>query len=180
VIPAEAARLHEAAWDALAAGRREVDAMLAAAADAGEAERRRGFQAGRAEGAAEAAGLLAQTSAGLRRELAAMEREIALAIAEGVAKVVRGLDLAEQVARAARRAVEDLQDRTGLALRVAPGAGAAVRAALSGVQVVEDPGLGPDDCVVETAGMVVRAGVQAQLDAVRRGLLAALGREGTP
>jgi flagellar biosynthesis/type III secretory pathway protein FliH len=180
VIPAEEAHLHEVAWDTLAAERREVDAMWAAAADAGEAERRRGFEAGRAEGITEATELLAQTAAGLQRELVAMERDIALAIAEGVAKVVRGLDLAEQVVCAARRAVRDLQDRTGLVLRVAPGAGAAVRTALPSVQVVEESGLNPDDCIVETAGIVIRAGVQTQLDAVRRGLLAALGRESTP
>ena len=124
-----------------------------------------------------AARILAETAAAAQRSLAALPREIAEAIAEGVAKVIGGVDLAEAVARAAQRALAELAERHAIVVHVNPAAQACTRAKLAdrgqGTLVVADPVLAPDACIIETPAGSVRAGLQEQIATLRAALQAA-------
>ena len=176
ILRAEEAGLYRAASEALrvaemaAADMRQAAARQAEAAYAARlAEADRETQQARAR-------ILAETSAAAQRMLAALPREIAEAIAEGVAKVIGGLDLAEAVARAAQRGVAELMERHTATVHVHPTAVAATRARLSGrnsgARVVGDAGLAPDACVIETPSGSVRAGLQEQLASLRAAMIA--------
>jgi type III secretion protein L len=125
----------------------------------------------------ETARILVETEAAAQRSLAALAAEIAEAIAEGVAKVIGGIDLAEAVARAAQRAMQELAERHGIVVRVNPVAQARTRDKLAGrgrdVVVVADPALAPDACIIETSAGSVRAGLQDQIAILRSALNAA-------
>ena len=121
--------------------------------------------------------ILAETESAVQRELAVLSRQIAEAIAEGVARVIGGLDLAEAVARAAQRAVAELTAQHTMIVRVSPVAQdrAATRLASHGAtaRVIADATLPSDGCIIETPAGFVRAGISEQLDAVRAALIAA-------
>jgi type III secretion protein L len=125
----------------------------------------------------ETARILVETEAAAQRSLAALTGEIAEAIAEGVAKVIGGIDLAEAVARAAHRAMQELAERHGIVVRVNPVAQGRTRDKLAGrgrdVVVVADPALAPDACIIETSAGSVRAGLQDQIAILRAALNAA-------
>lgn len=125
--------------------------------------------------------ILAETALAAQRYLAGLPRQIAEAIAEGVAKVIGGIDLAEAVARAAQRAVAELAEHNAVVLRVSPQAQERTRARLAdpgkAVRVVADPALAPDACIVETPAGFVRAGLNAQIATLRAALQAAADRD---
>jgi type III secretion protein L len=120
--------------------------------------------------------ILAETAAAAQRSIASLRREIAEAIAEGVARVIAGIDLAEAVARAAQRAVAELAAHHALVVHVNPLAHDRVAARLGArraVRVVADATLPQDDCIVETPAGFVRAGLQQQLETLRAALIGA-------
>ncbi len=174
VLGAEEAGLYRDAAAAVAAMRTAARAQREAAAASLADECRVAREAAEQEGRRAAARLLAQTASRAQGEIARLPGQIAVVVAEAVARVVGGLDLAEAVARAARRAVEDLRGRHGIVVRVAPACAAAVRARLSGLAedllVVEDRALQADDCVIETGAGSVRAGLSQQLAVLRDAL----------
>lgn len=183
VLSAEEAGLYRDAAGALALAAETVRRRRAEAEREIAAERDRVLAETRARAEADAARLLADTAAAAQRALAALPPELAGAIADGVAKIVGGLDLADAVARAAHRALSDLAERNGVAVRVSPAAAEAVRAKLAawgdGARVVPDADLPPDGCVLETRAGFVRAGLQEQLDALAAALRdAARGQDG--
>lgn len=126
--------------------------------------------------------ILAATEVAARRRLVLLRTEIATAIAEGVARVIAGVDLAEAVARAAQKALAELTARHTVTVRVNPAAEARTRAALADrgavVVVRADPALAPDDCVLETEAGFVHAGLGAQIERLREALLAAAAEDG--
>lgn len=171
-IPARILRAHE-----LGAFQQAAGALAAARAEAIEirsAARRAGFAEGRAEAMAATTRMMAEATAGIRRQLAGLEAAMAAAIADGVAAVLGAVPCAERVALAAATAVADLQDRSRLVVRVAPGAVAAVRVALQGAAetlvVLVDPAMADDGCVVEGAGGRIEASIAGQVAALRAGL----------
>ena len=174
VIRAEEAGIYADAAGALAAAREAAGAIRARAESEAAAERARRIESAEREAHEAAARLLAGHAAATARHARALEREVALAIAEGVAKVVRGLDLADRVARAAREASSRLAGSGAVTLRVAPGLAAALREALPReVTVAEDPGLRGDECLLDTPAGSVVATPEAQLAALRDALVSA-------
>lgn len=128
----------------------------------------------RQEASRAAAQMLADAAVAAQKMVADMHCDIAEAIAGGVAKVIGGVDLAEAVARAARRAIAELTDRSGLVVRVNPLAAARTRARLAthwgDVRIIADETLPPDECTIETRTGFVRAGLSEQLDVLRAAL----------
>jgi type III secretion protein L len=122
--------------------------------------------------------ILADTATAAQRSLAALPREITEAIAEAVAKVIGGIDLAEAVARAAQRAIAELVERHAVVVHVNPVAQARTHARLTlldpPVRVVADAGLAPDACLIETPAGSIRAGLQEQIAVLRAALTAAV------
>lgn len=130
-----------------------------------------------AEARAEATRMLADTALAAQRAAAGMTRDIAEAIAAGVATVINGRGLAEAVARAAERAVSELSERNAVTVRVAPNAfvatGARLEVTAPAVRVVADGTLPADGCIIETNAGFVRAGLSEQLANLETALLAA-------
>jgi len=177
ILRAAEVGLYRDAEGALRAAKAAAAAQRAAALAELEAECAARREAAAQETAREQARSLAETEAAIQRELAALHREIAEAIAEGVARVIGGLDLAEAVARAAQRAVAELSTRHAVTVRVNPLAHdrTASRLASRGatVRVIADATLPPDGCIIETPAGFVRAGINEQLDAIRAALTTA-------
>ncbi len=166
--------------DAAAALRNaEAEAAEHRAAAVRDAERARAdlLAAAREETDRETTRILVATEAEARRCLAALPTEIATAIAEGVAKVISGVDLAEAVARAAQKALAGLAERHAVIVRVNPLAEVRTRSALANhgalIRVLGDQGLATDDCILETPAGFVHAGLSAQIEMLRAALLRA-------
>jgi flagellar biosynthesis/type III secretory pathway protein FliH len=186
--PLPARRIEAAVWDT----DRRVREMVATAeaharrivADA-EAERGRVFaeavEAGRAEGHARAAALLASAAAQRERTLAGLQREI-VRLAIEVARKVLASELAERpeaVAELAATALAAARDRREATLRVNPADAAALRnaegrlATLVGraqFAIREDPAIERGGAVVDTEVGRLDAGIDTQLTALARAL----------
>jgi len=181
VVRAKEVGLYRDAEGALRAARAAAAAQrLAALAEMeGECVARREAAARATE--RERTRILAETEASVQCELAALSRQIAEAIAEGVARVIGGLDLAEAVARAAQRAVAELTAQHTMTVRVSPLAQDRTAARLAShdatVRVIADATLPSDGCIIETPAGFVRAGISEQLDAIRAALTAAAERD---
>jgi type III secretion protein L len=136
---------------------------------------------GRREGMARAGALLARAAAERDRRLAAAEREV-VAIALAVAGRILGRELAERpaaVAELAARALVEARERREVVLRVGPADARAIRDAEGALgallvrarlAVREDAALAPGAVVVETEAGRIDAGVEAQLEHLRRAL----------
>lgn len=177
ILRAEEAGLYRDAEGALRAAEVAAAEMHARAAREIEAARARTLAATEQEMQRETARILIETEATAQRSLASLPCEIAEAIAEGVAKVIGGIDLAEAVARAAQRAMAELGERHAVVVHVNPAAQARTRARLAGradgARVVADAALAPDACIIETPSGFVRAGLEEQIATLRAALRAA-------
>lgn len=177
ILKAEEVRLYRDAAAALRNAEAEAAAYRARAIRDAESAGADRLAAARQEADREITRILVATEAEARRRLALLPTEIATAIAEGVAKVIGGVDLAEAVARTAQKALAELAERHTVIVRVNPLAELRTRAALANhsalVRVLADQGLAPDDCILETPAGFVHAGLSAQIELLRTALLAA-------
>ncbi len=172
VVRAEEWGLYADAEAALAQARQDAAALRQAAAAESQAESESIRAASLQEAQAEATRLLAETAMGVQAQLASVRMAVAEAIATGIARVIGELDMAEAVARAAVHAINGLQDRNGIAVRVAPELVQPVRQRLAAalIEVIADTTLQPDDCVVQTQAGFVRAGLNAQVATLQAAL----------
>jgi type III secretion protein L len=181
-VPAAVLQASERAR-AIVASAEEGASRLAADAEADAARlRAEAIHAGRHEGLARAAAMLAGAAEERERRLAPLAREVA-GLALDVARRVLGDALAarpELVVELAARALAEARNREVVVLRVAPGDAERVRAAegrlaallrrAPGVKIREDAALAAGDVVVETEAGRVDARVTAQLAMLERAL----------
>jgi flagellar biosynthesis/type III secretory pathway protein FliH len=172
----------------LARAQRDADALRADASAVREAARREGFEAGRADGLAEAAVALAAAHAEAAR-LVAAARPAAIALAAKMAEKIVG--------RAVALAPDTMAEIAGEALAACrPGAGTvrvrihpddlpaveARRAALEArapaatLELVVDETVGRHGCVIETPHGRVDARLETQLAALERALTSGAAR----
>ena len=176
IIRAEDAGLYRNAEGALRAAEAAAADHLTAAVAAIEADTTARRAAAAQQIQQQQVRILAETATAAQRVIAGLRREIAEAIAEGVARVIGGIDLADAVARAAQRAVAELAAHHAMVVHVNPQAHDRVAARLGAhrvVRVVADATLPQDDCIVETPAGFVRAGLQQQLETLRAALIEA-------
>jgi type III secretion protein L len=175
VLRAAEAGLYAEAADAIALAHAEAGRIREDAARDGAASAAQLMETARVQAEAERTRILAEAALAVRGEIAQARLAVAEAIAEGVVKVIGGLDCAEAIARAALHAVAELQDRGQISVRVPPERAEGVQQALraAGLAVVADAALAGDECVVETAAGFVRAGISEQVAALRAALLGA-------
>lgn len=163
--------------------RKEADALVADMRRAYEDKRREGYETGLREGAGAAAELLVKTTGQVDAYLAGLEGEIAdlaLAIVRRVAGEAAPPDF---VARLAREALAGFRREQRLVVTVAPENYDELRRRLGAddpdfadrLTLSTDPSLGPLDCRVASPYAAVDAGLEAQLDAVRRELVGGTG-----
>jgi len=166
---------------ALAAARQHAAQAREWARDLLETERARGHAEGRAAGAEEAARLLAETATRATDYIAALERDLPTLVHDLVARILGEFEPGERIARVVGHAVERLRPDAQAVLRFAPGEADAVRKALEGLgghalRIEPDPSLAPGECTLRSAVGRVELGVEAQLRALRDGLLRAEAR----
>ncbi len=159
--------------------RREADTLLADVSRAHEEKRGEGYALGLREGAGAATELLARTSAQVDAYLGGLEGEIAELALQIVRRIAGEAPPAEFVARLAREAIDGFRREHRLVVTVAPDNFDEVRRRLGGdepgfserVTLSTDPALGALDCRVASPFATVDAGLDAQLEAMRRELL---------
>jgi type III secretion system HrpE/YscL family protein len=171
---------------AIVAQAAEDAAKVRAQAEAeAEARRREAVEAGREEGRAAAAAVLAEIAAAREQRLSGLERELA-EVALAVARRLVGEGLALQpdlVVAVALEALEPVRTRREVVLRVHPADAPLLRAQqprlaallerAPGLVLREDPALARGDVLVETEAGRVDARIGAQLALLER----ALGQE---
>jgi type III secretion protein L len=170
--------LEAAAWQDgfrfLAEAGEQAERLKQAARRTAAAEQARGFEQGRAAGAADAARLVSETAVKVDHYLASIEQQIA-DLATAIARRVLGdFDAADLVARAAAQAVSDFRREKWVKLTVHPDAVERVRAALGRgagdlgpiVTVEADPAREPTSCVLISEFAVVDASIDTQLSAI--------------
>lgn len=136
--------------------------------------RAEGFEAGRAEGLDQAARQVAETLAEIHRVLEAERTRLRSQAANLALDIVRRITVElgpdATVAALAERAVRDLLPQEPIRVRVAAERVGAVSARLwpihERVEVAAEPGLGPDECLIDTPSGHVRAGLDVQLAAL--------------
>ena len=136
--------------------------------------RAEGFEAGRAEGLDRAARQVAETLAEIHRVLEAERARLRGQAASLALDIVRRITVElgpdATVAALAERAVRDLLPQEPIRVRVAAERVGAVSARLwpihERVEVAAEPGLGPDECLIDTPSGHVRAGLDVQLAAL--------------
>lgn len=176
VLSAGDASLYQDAAEALAMAEDEARSIREAAAREAAAARAAYLAEADREAQARAGLLLAETARAVQVRLAGLQAELGAAIADGVARVIGGIDLAESVALAAAQAVAGISQTHAATVRVAPEAAAVVARHLApwgdALRVVPDEQLAADGCVVESEAGFVRADLSAQLAALRAALQA--------
>lgn len=163
---------------------RANQALAQARSDAG-LQRREGFEQGRAEGRAAGLAELAQAVAALAyardvllEDMRGQVAELALAVVDHIAPRIGAEAMLPALAA---EAVQQLTTEPTLLVKVHPSVAAAVReridalegAGLPKTSVVEDDELAEFDCVIETQGGLVCAGLPEQLQQAGRILAAA-------
>lgn len=180
-VSAEDAAAVTRAVDIIAAAEAEAERIRAEAQQAYEAEKKRGYADGIAEGKAE---ILTQRLDLIDESVAYMESiegKVADIVLKAIRKCVAEMDdteLVQQIVRKSLQAVVRTQKE--ITIRVAPDCVAAVKAKAEAIRaefptvdfinVQEDERLSGAACVVETASGVVEASVNGQIEAIERSI----------
>jgi type III secretion protein L len=170
VLRAKDAEAWRNGYSFLAEASRTSEQIRQEARAAYSAEQARGYEDGRAEGAAEATRLLSETTIKIDRYFANLDQEIGRLVMDIVRRVLGEFDVTDLVSRAAAHAIGDFRGEKSLTICVHPEALERVRTALGGaglaVTVESDPHLLKDGCVIRTEFAVVDAGLETQLSVI--------------
>jgi len=162
----------------VAEGRRAADELRQSAQVAYEEAKVRGFEEGRAAGAAEAVAIVTEAAAKVDQYLGSIEQQVAELSLSIVEQVLGTLADGELMARVAAQALAAFRREKHVRVRVSPAVLEDVQRALSAwpgtdvpgpMLVIEaDPRLEPRQCTIVTEFAVVDASIDAQLNVVRR------------
>ena len=180
-ISAEDAASVARAVDIVAAAEAEADRFRAEAQKAYEAEKKRGYADGIAEGKAE---ILTQRLDLIDESVAYMESiegKVADIVLKAIRKCVAEMDDTELVRQIVRKSLQAVvRTQKEITIRVAPDCVATVKAKSEAIRaefptvdfinVQEDERLSGAACVVETASGVVEASVNGQIEAIERSI----------
>ncbi len=154
----------------------EAQKLNEAAKRAYASEYAQGYKDGKAQGEADAARLVADTSAKVDRYLAGLEAEVAGLALDVVRRVLGQFDVGTLVARAARQAISEVRRAKYLKFRVHPQTVSRLRDELSDIlqdsdlgmslEIDADDTLAPGACILSTDMAVIDASVEAQLEAI--------------
>ncbi|MEZ5932783.1 MAG: type III secretion system stator protein SctL [Alphaproteobacteria bacterium] len=186
VVPAKEIAAWETGRAYMRAASREAERLKEEAVDAYEDARRRGFEEGRKEGAEAAARLLAETTVLADRRLAEADREIVDLALAVVRRVLGELDVGQATRHAVRHALSRQRQDQHLTLYVAPDMVDDLRADVDAlfdsavrhlITVEPDARLDRADCRLASEVGFVDLGIEAQLNALHKGLADGLKRQ---
>lgn len=154
----------------------EAQKLNEAAKRAYAAEYAQGYKDGKKQGEADAARLVADTSAKVDRYLAGIEAEVAGLALDVVRRVLGEFDVGTLVAKAAKQAISEVRRAKYLKFRVHPQNVGRLRDELNAalqdsdlgmsVEIDADETLAPEACILSTDMAVIDAGIEAQLAAI--------------
>lgn len=144
-------------------------------------EAKRGYLDGKAEGAGDAALLAAETAVEVDRYLASLEQKIAALALSIVRRIFSDFDNAELVAQATKTALLEFREEKAVTIKVHPDVKGAVAALITdcqaesewpamAIEIVADPDVAPQHCMLMTEFAMIEATVEAQLDAIARAM----------
>ena len=179
VIPAGEATAWQDGYRFLDAAKAEAARLRQEAGTALASERQRGRLEGLVIGTAEGAQLLQEAEQLISSQLAALEKDIVLLAIDLAERILGSFDDRDFVRRAAAHALADLRADEGGTIYAAPAQlralaehVASISEARQGMIAVEaDHAAGPRDCTLLTSRGVMKLDAEAQLEALRSGIL---------
>jgi len=165
--------------------RRDARQMREAARRAYAAEYAQGYEDGKAQGDADAARLVGETTIKVDRYLAGLDAEVIGLALDVVRRMLGEFDVSRLVAKAAGQAIAEIRRAKYLKVRVHPACVGRVRDELHAtlresdvgmtVEIDGDDMLAADACILSTDIAVIDAGIGAQLEAIAAALLSKAG-----
>ena len=171
----------------LEAAKREAKRIRTEAVEAFEAEKRRGFEEGRREGAEAAARVLAETKFKADRHLAESDDQLVDLAMAIVQRVLGNLDARQLILKAVHHALTKQRQDRSIVVHTSPEIVDQLRLQLDQsfddsvrhlVTVEADPKLDVGECRMATDVGFVELGVEAQLRALHEGMRQSLRRPG--
>lgn len=181
IVKAEQFSQLMAAHQALADARRYAHDLRAQAEASVAAARQQGYEQGVQQARAELSTLITETTANLESAFVGLEARIVNTVLSALQQILREIDDRTVMQRLVRRVLAEGRAQKQLRLRVAASQFDQVNEWLSEVlrefpevefiDVLKDPNGAPGTCVLESELGVIDASLDAQLAAVRRGLV---------
>lgn len=120
-------------------------------------------------------------------ESAALESDFVDLVLDTTRKIVGDLPATERLSAIAAHAYERFRDERKVTIKVHPDMAEHARASIesvssetaiqAAVKVIADPSLSTEDCIVQTQRGITRAGLDSQLEVLRRGLSGQFGNQ---
>lgn len=180
VLRAAEAQAWQDGFQFLSAAKGEAQQLTAVARQAYAQEYVRGYEDGKSEGDTEASRIVAEATAKVDRYLATLEGEVVALAMEVARRVLGAFDDKALVAQSARQAVMRLRRAKYMKVSVHPDSIAQVRGELAAfasqtdagftLEIIADPTLAPQACIVATDIAVMDASVEAQLRGIEKAL----------
>ncbi|MFC4160048.1 HrpE/YscL family type III secretion apparatus protein [Chitinimonas lacunae] len=169
----------------LAAARDEAATIVAGAQAGYDAECRRGYEDGLEEAKLETAERMIETVGRTVDYFAKVENRMIELVMEAIRKIVADFDDRERVRVVVRNALSVVRNQKQVTLRIAPDQVETVKAALNELlaeypglgylDIVADPRLAADACILESEIGLVEASVSGQIDAIEKAFARILG-----
>lgn len=185
VLPAADHLAYLEAGALLDAARAEAEAIRAAARQAYEDERQRGYRDGQEEARLEAAEQMIENVGRTIDYFAQVEERMVELVLQSMRRIVADFDDRERVAMVVKGALAAVRNQKQVTLRVAPdrvdmvkSATNEILAAYPGIgylDLVPDARLKGDACILETEIGIVEASLDGQIEALRRAFTKILG-----
>lgn len=170
----------------LAEARADAQAILDKAGDAFEEERRRGFDEGTEEARMEAVEKMMETVGRSIDYFANVETKMVDLVMAALRKILADYDDRERVTQVVKHALSTVRNQKQVTLRLAPAQADMVRErindllaaypAVGFLDITPDTRLTADSVIIESDIGSVEAGVEVQLEAIRRAFEKSLGR----
>lgn len=185
IVRADDVRTLRESEEILADARREAEAIVQAARAAYEEERRRGYEDGREEAKLESAERMIENVSRTVDYFARIEDQMVELVMAAVRKIIADFDDRARVLMVVKSALAAVRTQKQMTLRVAPAQLEPVRTSLNEIlaafpgigylDIVGDPRLAADACILESDIGVVEASVSGQLEALRGAFRKVLG-----
>jgi len=185
VIPAADYAAWQDATALIEAARADAEAIRAAARDAYEQERRRGYQEGAEAARLDAAEQMIANVSSTINYFEQVEDRVVDLVLQAMRKIVAGYDDRERVVLVVKGALAAVRNQKQVTLRIAPDRVDALKEATDALltayprigylDLVADPRLHGDACIVETEIGTVEASMEGQIAALGRAFAKILG-----
>jgi type III secretion protein L len=181
VIKAQEYLTYVKAEGLLEKARQEAEAIVAAAKEVFEGEKRRGYEEGLVEGKMTISEQMIDTVSKSVDYFATIEEKVADTVILALKKIIGEIDARDLIMKVVKNALTIVRNEQRVTVRVSPSQTETVKEKLneimanfpgvSFIDVVADPRLTEGGCILETDIGVVDARIEVQIEAIRKALL---------